>query len=1008
MNRAQSGLERALSSLALTSIILSLGGYARAQTTISASQNTPVSTSTAGDVTIASGGSVNVGGGAAVTINSNNSVTNAGAISGADASITGILVTTGPTGATEAITNGGTITVTDSTLATTIPLTQGENRYGIQVNAPFFGTITNSSGGSITVRGNDSAGIFLNQGSITGSISNAGTIGITGNSSFGILTTENSAISGGISITDSITALGTHSTTSSIASGGLLLNGSVGGQLYIDSTIRADGYFNNAVTTARPSTFTGLTANNLLQGGSAVSISNNINQGIFVDASGVVVTYGAAPSLLINAAVGGSADIGIGTAGQSSGVVVSGAVQANGIYDNVSSSAIQIGGSGASAIVEGASGSQLVSGNNGIQVIGKVTATSYAADATGISILSGGLVPGIVNSGTIQSTVLFGANGVTGGTATAILANGGALGMITNTGTISATTANGSAYALNLTYDTVPVTVIQNASSTSTAANITGDVLFGSAGASLDLNAGTLAGNVAYGDSTANALTVAKGSVLAGALTQPSTGLLALDVSGRLASSSDTALNLSSLNIGSTGQIDFAVNPQSGANGSLVISGGGGVGAVMIASGAKIGLELDSKLSLPETITVIQVNPGSGTLVGQPSLLVGDVPYFYDANIITNTANGTIALDVRDRSFAEAGVQGSASAYNAVFAANYNDTGIRDAFNAAGTQAGFKHLYQQMLPSYSGGLFEVLSQGADAVSRSEAGNPLVASGTREGGWAQQFGFGAEQGSGSAPGFHGGGLGMAFGWETPASAISTWGVSVSYMRASIDHFDTGPDNHEVGTIYSTGLYWRETDGELHTDASVNVGVAELSSERNFAGTDLTGAAVSRTADAAWTGGMANAHLGISYEEPIGDGFFVKPSVAGDYFVLYEGSRAEHNGGSGFDLNIASDTGKQGSVTGGVTVGMNLGDKDFMWRPEIMVGYKQVFGGADDVAAQFAGGSSFSVSPTSQQGGAIAHIGVHGGNKYSDFAFEAGGEDRGQYRALDGRIVARFQF
>jgi hypothetical protein len=89
-------------------------------------------------------------------------------------------------------------------------------------------------------------------------------------------------------------------------------------------------------------------------------------------------------------------------------------------------------------------------------------------------------------------------------------------------------------------------------------------------------------------------------------------------------------------------------------------------------------------------------------------------------------------------------------------------------------------------------------------------------------------------------------------------------------------------------------------------------------------------------------------------------------------------------------------------------MQFGDRDFTWRPEVMVGYKQIFGGPDTVVAQFAGGSSFSVSPESQQGGAIAHIGIHGGNKYSDFAFEAGGEDRGQYRGLDGRIVARFQF
>jgi hypothetical protein len=389
-------------------------------------------------------------------------------------------------------------------------------------------------------------------------------------------------------------------------------------------------------------------------------------------------------------------------------------------------------------------------------------------------------------------------------------------------------------------------------------------------------------------------------------------------------------------------------------------------------------------------------------------LLLGDVPYFYDAKIITDATGGTIAVDVHDRPFADAGVLGSASAYDAIFKANYNDPGIRDAFNAAGTQQEFKRLFQQMLPSYSGGVFEVLAQGADSLARTEAGNPVAQNGNRGGGWAQQFGFGAVDSTSSSPGYHGGGLGFAFGWETPASSISTWGVSVAYMRAAADDFNTGPADEQVATTYTAGVYWREIDGGLHTDASINAGVAELNSSRFFSGTDLTGAAVMRSAQAAWTGGVAQAHLGISYEQPLGGDFFIKPSVAGDYFVLYQGSRSEHNGGNAFDLNVASNTDKQGSVTGGVTAGMQFGDRDFTWRPEVMVGYKQIFGGPDTTVAQFAGGSAFSLSPASQDSGPVAHVGVHGGNKYSDFAVEAGGEDRGDYRAFDGRVVARFQF
>jgi hypothetical protein len=353
-------------------------------------------------------------------------------------------------------------------------------------------------------------------------------------------------------------------------------------------------------------------------------------------------------------------------------------------------------------------------------------------------------------------------------------------------------------------------------------------------------------------------------------------------------------------------------------------------------------------------------------------------------------------------------VLGSESAYNAVFKDSYLDSGIRDSFNGAGNQPAFKRLFAQMLPTYSGGLFEVLSQGADALARTQADTSVAMRGDRSGGWAQQFGFGAVDSTSSSPGYHGGGLGFAFGWESPITVTSAWGVSVAYMRASVDDFDTGPGNEQVGTTYTVGAYYRENDGRLHYDASINGGLAEMNGLRNFSGVDLTGQDVTRSASASWLGGLLQAHAGVSYEEQLNDEFYVRPSISGDYFLLSQGSYNERNGGAAFDLAVNSQTNSQGSVTGGVAVGMKFGDRDFMWRPEVMVGYRQIFGGPDAVTAAFAGGSAFTLNPASQKGGVIARIGVHGGNKFSDIAIEAGGEDRDNYRAFDGRIVARFRF
>jgi hypothetical protein len=278
-----------------------------------------------------------------------------------------------------------------------------------------------------------------------------------------------------------------------------------------------------------------------------------------------------------------------------------------------------------------------------------------------------------------------------------------------------------------------------------------------------------------------------------------------------------------------------------------------------------------------------------------------------------------------------------------------------------------------------------------------------------GAWAQQLGYGATQNNSSAPGYFGGGLGFAFGWEEPASPISTIGFSVAYLRGSITQMESGPNNQQIATVYEGGVYWRETDGQFHANASFNAGVAEMNGQRNFAGIQANGNTFTNIASASWAGGMGQAHLAVDYEEPLGDDYYVKPSLAGDYFGLYEGGHSEHNGGPGFDLSYQSAFSKQGSGVAAVTFGTRFDDDGFIWQPEVTVGWKQVFGGADDTVAQFiSGGPSFTLNPPRQKGGPIAKIGIHGGDKYTDIAFEVGAEDRGQYRALSGALVARFRF
>ncbi len=144
-----------------------------------------------------------------------------------------------------------------------------------------------------------------------------------------------------------------------------------------------------------------------------------------------------------------------------------------------------------------------------------------------------------------------------------------------------------------------------------------------------------------------------------------------------------------------------------------------------------------------------------------------------------------------------------------------------------------------MLPSYSGGLFEILQQGLNAVA--EPRQPILLKRAA----ASMAAAGLSR-SGSVR--TGEPLGAWLPWRRPGLRLrlgnpdqphQCLGVTVSYLRGAVDDFNTGPKDQQVGTAYGAGVYWRENDGALRTDASINVGAAEMNGTRNFSSADLSG-------------------------------------------------------------------------------------------------------------------------------------------------------------------------
>ena len=234
-----------LASTGLGAVSVMLAAPAIAETVISTATTAPLSTSTSGDIRITSTGSVKPTSGAAITINSSNTVKNEGAIAiqGVNGAV-GILANPNLTGD---ITNSGSITIDEDYTPTDAdkdgdldgPFAQGTDRYGIHVlgGGTFAGTVSNS--GTITVEGNQSAGIAVDS-ALAGSITDTGKITVTGDNSVGIRTGD---VSGNVS-------LGATSVTSVTGkdSVGVLLGGNIGGGVYYATAMQTDNAGNTGTS----------------------------------------------------------------------------------------------------------------------------------------------------------------------------------------------------------------------------------------------------------------------------------------------------------------------------------------------------------------------------------------------------------------------------------------------------------------------------------------------------------------------------------------------------------------------------------------------------------------------------------------------------------------------------------------------------------------------------------------------------------------------------------------
>jgi hypothetical protein len=976
---------------------------AAAEHVISTAITTPVTTSSYNDsIRISSTGSVKPTGGAAVTIDTSNSVKNEGAIqiTGANGS-TGILANTNLSGN---ITNTGTITLDENYTATDSdsdgdidgPFAQGNNRYGIHVlgGGIYTGIISNS--GTITVEGNQSAGIAIDS-TLYGVLSQTGTISVLGDDSVGIRIAGSSS--------DVVIGTGSSTTVQGKNAVGVLIGGDIG-SLTVNGIVGTTGYR----STTPPADTSKLDSDDLLQGGSAVIVGGNVTNGVLFDSAAAITTYAAAPAIVIGSA---SQDITLGAVPTtSSGLIIKGTVQGLGTYSGVSATGVSVGGLGHAVNVTG-----------GMTVLGSISAKSSGASATGIHIGAGATVPQIAVGGTVAASggdtdasaaqaILIDAGAVvnvisnggqivatrtgTSGTAAAIVDNSGTLALVQNSGAIGVTNAadiGDAATAIDLHVNTTGAIVRQVAAATGRPAPIiAGSILFGTGNDTLDIQAGSVTGKVDFGGGS-DVLSLSGTSLYRGTLFN----------SGGVAATVGTG---SILDVQNLGAVNFAsLTTQSGASLGVTIADSGHTlynvaGAASFGTGTKILVTLDHVGSAAGTYTIID----AGTLTGAENLSssVVTLPFLFNSTLTPNAATGEVALNVELKDSGELGLNtAETTVLDAALEVADADSGIAKVFLQTADSASLKSTLQQLMPDYAGGVFEAATKGM-RLSAQMLSDPRRVPGL----WLQEVTWGSSKSIGDTSSYDVSGWGFSGGYEHSLGPVGNVGVTVSYLWGK----DGKNANQLTSTHYDGGVYWRGGKGPLQAWARATAGSIDFGNTRNFTGTTTTGT-ITRMATAKWNGRLYSASGGVSYEARMGR-ISIRPNASVEYYKLTEKGYTETGGGAAFDLTVRDRASNETAANAMLSVGYDvLGvDADSSWmRVELEGGRREILSGAlGSTVASFGDSDPFTLTPEQRESGWRGAVRLVGGGPAVNIGAEASAEQLQGKTSLGGRLAVGMAF
>ncbi|HYD88237.1 MAG TPA: autotransporter outer membrane beta-barrel domain-containing protein [Vitreimonas sp.] len=1022
----------------------------------------------AGDITVASGGSITVAAGqTAITVNTSNDVSVAGALNSTDASnTTGIRLTPGNTGN---VTNTGNISLIETyTLADADDdgdldgaYATGTNRHGIFLDAggTFAGDITSS--GNITVEGNSSSALTLNS-LLDGDLTLSGNISVTGDNSTAIAINE--GVTGDVTVRSSLLARGENAQ-------GLVVNDVIGGELNVRGTWTVSGFHSIArpadvsdldaddllLSGAAIAVHADVAGGITIEGIGVEDDTDDDDDGVTEaqsdaddDATAVIAVYGSAPALHIEA---DGANVNIGATSTGYGVHVQGSLSAAGVFDGVDANAMRIEGVGGSTVtiadgvaIDGTVQAAATNADSTAVYIGadasvsellsRKTITSFvssdlAQTAAAVVIDAGASVPEFTNTGSVRSTLL----GETGD-AVAIIDSSNTLATINNSGRIVAEIfatdsdledgvppppITGSAVAIDVSASNIDVTLNQTADvpfndedTTDDDATfrpptvIQGDILLGSGNDDVNLLAGEILGDIAFGVG-ADAMVIDNEALFAGRM-DDSDGLLTIDVQDGVLNHLGGTTNLTSANFSADSVLGVMLSDVPGESSFLHASG-----TVTFAAGAEVIPLVPAGLPVSGTHTFLTADGG---LVGAANVIgavdgVG-APFLYDLEIgVVGGDPNSLEASYLMKTTTELGLDANqTAAFDPIIVALRLNDDAAAAFAALSSEQSFFDAYATLMPSYASASTEL---AATAIQQAQSATTNRMAHTRLAGldevsvWVQEIGYGLSRDPGTLGGqeFRGNGFGLAAGIDGPLDNGALFGLSASFLASEAE--EPARPEGEISSWFGQGnAYLGTAMGPVDLDFVVGAGFGQMRSRRFI----QIGSAFEALSEAEWWAYEGHGAARASVPLALSDWMVITPQAALTYVYLNEQGYTEEGGGAAFDLDADSSTSQRlwGDVGVEFSARRNLRGGGYI-APRLYAGYRANM--LDDEAERtfrfVSGGSSFTLQDEGLgDGGPLVGIGIDATNGYSTVSIGYEGEFGDQIERHSINAALRFRF